>query len=216
MLTKGVRVRIPPEAYPFRRKETILEKKIFGIAIVLFLLTGCVRNADVEQVDQKKIDSTEESAVTEEETVTEETVVLEETTTEEKTEATNIAFDIDPLVFDEFTVEMNYVELYQKDGKEYADVSFTWLNQAGDGAKKFMSQSLVSLYQNHTDLDETTGAWDIENSNSSSLYYDNAENGELNIFLTYELENKEDNLRILFMPINELDEEAQQIDFNIK
>lgn len=197
-----------------------MEKKIVGITIILILFTGCVRNSDVKLVGQVENDSTEESVVTEEKAVTEESVEettdAEETSMEEEAEATNIAFDIDPLIFAEFTVEMNYVELYQKDGKEYADVSFTWLNQAGDGAKKFMSQSLVSLYQNHTDLDETTGAWDIENSNSSSLYYDNAENGELNIFLTYELDNKEDNLRILFMPINELDEKAQQIDFNIK
>lgn len=182
------------------------------------MLTGCVRHADVKPVGE--INRSEESAVTEEEAVTEqaiteETIEVEETSTEEEAEVTNIAFDIVPLVFSEFTVEMNYVELYTEDGTEYVDVSFTWLNQAGDGAKKFMSQSLVSLYQNHTGLVETTGAWDIENSNSSSLYYENAENGEVNIFLTYELENSEDNLRILFTPINELDEEAQQIDFNI-
>lgn len=195
-------------------------KKIIGIMIVLFLFTGCVRYSDGEPVNQEPDDSeevAESPEVEEEEPVEEPEEEVEEAPEEvEGAEATMIALDMDPLTFSEFTVLMNHVELYQEDGTDYADVSFTWINQAGDGAKKFMAQSLVGADQGGKELEETSGAWDIENRNSSSLFFDNAENGEVNIDLTFELDNKEDPLRLWIQPLNQLNEESQEVKIDIK
>ncbi|GAE27015.1 hypothetical protein JCM9140_3126 [Halalkalibacter wakoensis JCM 9140] len=138
----------------------------------------------------------------------------EEPETQEETLEKVIELD-EQLLFGEFTVNMNQVHVYEAEDNIFAEVSFNWLNQAADGKKMFMSITLLSVYQGENDLEETTGAWDVENRNRSDVYFPNAENGAHKVSLTYKLENKEDPLELVFTPLNEFDEERQEITINI-
>lgn len=133
----------------------------------------------------------------------------------EELEPTMVALHEDPLTFGEFTILINYIGIYGGDSTNYADVSFTWTNQAGDGVKKFISMSQMDVYQGEEILDEKINAFDIENRDLSTLFFDNPENGDVNVILTYELKNTKE-LRIVFTPLNELAEDPQEVEFDIK
>lgn len=133
---------------------------------------------------------------------------------QEKTTEKEIEIN-EELLFGEFGVSMNDIRIYEEEGKTFADISFDWLNQAGDGEKMFMSISLLTIYQGEDHLEETTGAWDVENRNSSDVYFPNAQNGEWTIDLTYELNDKDEPLRIVFTPLNEFNEDKQELTIDI-
>ncbi|MFK3938928.1 hypothetical protein ACI2JA_15620 [Alkalihalobacillus sp. NPDC078783] len=129
-------------------------------------------------------------------------------------EPTMVALHEDPLTFGEFTILINYIGIYG-DSTNYADVSFTWTNQSGDGVKKFISMSQMDVYQGEKMLDEKTNAFDVYNQDMSMIFFDNSENEEVNVILTYELKSTEE-LRIVFTPLNELAEDPQEVEFDIK
>ncbi|MGN7309903.1 hypothetical protein ACTHQ4_02285 [Alkalicoccobacillus gibsonii] len=129
-------------------------------------------------------------------------------------EPTMVALHEDPLTFGEFTILINFIGIYG-DSTNYADVSFTWTNQAGDGVKKFISMSQMDVYQGEKMLDEKTNAFDVNNQDMSMIFFDNSENEEVNVILTYELKSTEE-LRIVFTPLNELAEDPQEVEFDIK
>lgn len=123
----------------------------------------------------------------------------------------------DKLIFGEYTVDMKDVRIYEDEGTNYADISFDWLNQAGDGKKMFMQLSLLDVLQGDKVLKEMSGAWDVQNKNSSRIYFPNAQNGSINVKLTYELDNKDEPITIVFVPLNHLlDEESQKVNVDIK
>ena len=191
-------------------------KILFSAIIILSLLSACVRYSDGEPVNQDKAVEPEE-VVEEEEAVEEIDVELDPEPVEEEEKSDELIKVNDELLFANFTVNMEQVNVYEEDGKAFADVSFKWLNQAGDGKKMFMSVSLLTVYQGDVDLEETTGAWDIENRNTSSVYFPNAENGEMGMTLTYELVNKEEPLTIMFTPLNHLiEEDGQEVTLDIE
>lgn len=132
---------------------------------------------------------------------------------EVKDEADVIKID-DELAFHQFVVTMNEIKVYEEDGKDYADISFRWLNNTGDKAK-FMSITGFYVKQNEQELDEPENSWADP---TSDVHFSNAEKGETKIKLTYELENKEDPIEITFSPRNPENENEEsksiQIDIN--
>lgn len=130
---------------------------------------------------------------------------------EAKKEGNKIKVD-EQLEFAELTVNMDYVRVYEEDNKEYAEISFDWLNQAGDGKKMFMQLSGMDVEQSGKILEETSGAWDAMNKNTSRIYFPNAQNGEISISVVYELENTNDPITVTFVPLTGEGSEKLTID----
>lgn len=189
---------------------------VVGI-VVVFAIIGNIFGDDEQTTKEEPKQKVEEASANKEESEPEKEESKEEPQPK-KEDTSNKAIEVnDELTFGEFTLKMNEVSVYEKDGKILADISFDWLNQAGDGEKMFMSVSLLDVMQGENILEETTGAWDVMNKNSSDVYFPNAENGVKTVELTYELANKEDPLTIVFQPLNELvEEDGQEIILDIK
>lgn len=188
-------------------------KRILLTVGLVLLLVAC--GSDETTTEEQPRDQAEETNVVEvDETEEPEEVVEEQPTEGPEEESTGEIEVTDELAFGEFTVKMNGVNVYEEDGKHYADISFSWLNQAGDGDKTFMAVAALDVEQGDELLEETTGAWDVMNKNSSDIYFPNAQNGEKEIELTYELVNDED-LTITFVPLNEHDE-SQELTIELK
>ena len=121
----------------------------------------------------------------------------------------------DELVFSEFKINMKSVKFYEEDGKDLAEVKYTWTNQSGDGKKYFFALTTHNALQGDEVLTETTGASDIENKKTNSYHEHNGEGGTVNIRLVYELVDKETPLTLRFKPLNEFDENKQEITIEI-
>ena len=165
-----------------------------------------IKQERIELKEQKKL---EKEKIKEEKEVEKAAEKKEKEVQDAKKEGNKIKVD-EQLLFGKFTVNMDQVRVYEEEGKTFADISFDWLNQAADGKKSFMQLSLLSVYQGESVIEDTEGAWDIENKSTSRIYFPNAENGEIGITLTYELENTDDPLLIKFQPLNSLIEENSQ------
>lgn len=191
-------------------------KRILLTVGLALLLVAC--GSDETTTEEQPRDQAEETNVVEvDETEEAEEVVEEQPAEGPEEESTGEIEVTDELAFGEFTVKMNGVNVYEEDGKHYADISFSWLNQSGDGDKTFMSIALLDVKQGDTILDETTGAWDVMNQNTSDVYFPNADGGEKTVELTYELDNAEDLLTIIFTPLNDVvDEDSQEVTIDIK
>lgn len=175
--------------------------------VVVLLLSGCSdgseTTAEEEQATKTEVNKQE---------ATKEDAKKEE---DKKENSFNKTIELDnELVFAEYTVKMNEVKVYEKDGSAFADISFNWINQAGDGAKMFFQVSTFDVVQGENILEEVSGAWDIENKNSSDIYFPNAQNGEHKVELTYELANKEEPLTIKIRPMTGEDTEEITVEIN--
>lgn len=199
-------------------------KKWIVFAVSLLMLLGCTRydggnpvnnGAENEKSEEDElIEEMAEKAKAEEKESKEskETKKTEKEEAEDEKENGEIKLD-DKLEFGNFSVTMDHVRVYEEKGKNYADISFSWLNQAGDGKKTFMQLSALDVEQGDSILDETTGAWDPTNKNTSDIYFPNAQNGEWKVKLTYELKNKEEPITITFVPLT--GEGSEKITVNI-
>lgn len=185
-------------------------KKVLTWIVGIVVVFGIIGNmmGDEEPTEEVATDEPETEEATKEETET-----VEADPMEEETNTNEIKLD-DELLFGEFKVNMKDINVYEEDNKTYADLSFSWLNQSNDGKKTFMQLSLLDVKQGDNILEETTGAGDIENSNSSDVYFPNAQNGEWTVELTYELVNDEP-LTIIFTPMNDV-EDSQEVNIDIK
>lgn len=140
----------------------------------------------------------------------------EEPKEEVKEEPKEVITEInDELVFSEFKINMKSVKFYEEDSKDLAEVKYTWTNQSGDGKKYFFALTTHNALQGDEVLTETTGAADIESKKTNSYHEHNGEGGTVNIRLVYELVDKETPLTLRFKPLNEFDENAQEITVEI-
>ncbi|MGY3716773.1 DUF5067 domain-containing protein [Sutcliffiella cohnii] len=179
-------------------------KKLLFVLLILFMLTACGgKEEPVVQVDKK------ETVVKEQEKKAKEDVKKVEE--EKKAKETKHIIKVDEkLLFGELTVNFKQVEI--KDDK--AIVTFSWINQAGDGEKFFFALAGIDVMQNDLILEEVSGAYDIKNKNSSDVFFPNAEGGEKEVMLEYELKDKETSLEIGFTPYNGI-EDTQGINVDI-
>lgn len=135
-----------------------------------------------------------------------------ETAEEVSKEVVNKTIDLnDELDFQNFRLTMNPVIIYEEDGALLADVSFKWLNQANGGEKTFMQVAAMDVKQGDDSLVEINNAWQEQ---SSDVYFPNAEQGEWEVELTYQLENAEDSLEIIFVPMTDEGSNQLTIDLN--
>ncbi|MEK3887465.1 DUF5067 domain-containing protein [Bacillus sp. FSL K6-3431] len=216
-------------------KKPLYKKKrwwivLIAVMTVFYFIGAAMENAEKEKAEiaeQQRIEKKEEKAkqkaeekeqkkADEEIAKKEAEQVKKEKAAQEAKKNGEIIKVEDELSFGEFTVNMKQIRVYEENDKEFAEIRFDWLNQAGDGKKMFMSMSLLSVLQGDSVLEETSGAWDVKNKSSSRVYFPNAENGEISVTLTYELADKESPLIIKFKPLNKLiDEDSQEITVDI-
>lgn len=180
------------------------------------MLAACTQYKDGEPVVKETDEPKEEVKQEKPKEEPKEEPKKEETEKEEKAEKAkkddNKIKIEDKFTFANFTVAMDYVRVYEEKDKNYADINFNWLNQAGDGKKTFMQLSAMDVEQGDAILEETTGAWDPTNKNSK-VYFPNAENGETSVKLTYELKNNEEPIVITFVPLT--GEGSEKVTVNI-
>lgn len=122
----------------------------------------------------------------------------------------------DELLFAELKINMKSVEFYEEDGKDLVEVKYSWTNQAGDGKKYFFALTTHDALQGDEVLTEMTGAANMENKKTNSYHEHNREGGTVNIRLVYELVDKETPLILKFKPLNEYNEDAQEVIIDIK
>ncbi|MBS4194671.1 DUF5067 domain-containing protein [Lederbergia citri] len=180
-------------------------KKLIVALLSFGMLTGCVQYKDGKPV-VKDNESPKESKQEQPKAKEEKPKV------EKQPKETSHKITVDEkLLFGELTVNFQQVEI--KDNK--AIITFSWINQAGDGKKFFFALMGIDVMQNDVILDEVSGAYDAANKNTSDVYFHNAEGGEKKVTLEYELKNKEAPINISFTPYNGIeDSQSLTIDIN--
>ena len=188
-------------------------KIIIGL-VALGTIIGLFTPDDKEEKQESKPVATE--TVKKEEKPKKDKKKEEKPKEEVKEEPKEVITEInDELVFSEFKINMKSVKFYEEDGKDLAEVKYTWTNQSGDGKKYFFALTTHNALQGDEVLTETTGAADIENKKTNSYHEHNGEGGTVNIRLVYELVDKETPLTLRFKPLNEFDEDKQEITIEI-
>jgi|SRR5690625_4756066 len=191
---------------PIYKKWWVWVIAFFAVLTVYGAITGVNQAKDQiaeEETNKEDIEVDEEKQ--------EEEVEKEVPEPEEETEDSGIIEVDEQLTFAEFTVDFEQVEI--EDDK--AVITFKWLNQAGDGKQFFFALSGIDVAQSDDILDETSGAYDAENKNTSDIYFPNAENGETKVTLEYELKDKETPIDITFVPYNDYGEDSQKVTIEI-
>lgn len=177
-------------------------KKILIILSLIFIIAACSNNDElneenanaennVENQDNvnNELENESENVPDEEESENDE-VVKEDDTLEINNET----------AFAEFTFTTESAEFFAEDDKDFVEIDFSWINQAGDGKKQLMNLAILSVKQNDEELTDLDDSWDIMNNNKSPIYFPNAENGEYKFSLTYEID-KDKPVEILIMDL---------------
>lgn len=112
------------------------------------------------------------------------------------------------LLFGDFTVEMNKYKIYEENGSKFIDVSFTWTNDSFPGEKSLMSASALDAYQGEELLEEKSG---VLTNLKSNYFYKNKVGIYAPIKLTYELNETEEPIKIVFVPLNDYDENQEYL-----
>lgn len=166
------------------RKITI---KFFVALFVISMLTACQSDKVKTQVEDGK----------------------EET----KEEKLNKKIDVNEnLEFEQFNIEFKSVKAYEKDDKLLLDINFSWRNRKlPDGSTLFVA-TLFEVIQNNKELEEINNHWNPEGDRSlqNDVFSSNAVGGLSPVKLTYELDNKADNVKLIFTPTTET-EDSQTI-----
>lgn len=117
----------------------------------------------------------------------------------------------DELTFKEFNIHMQNAMVYQKDGRDYIDISFNWLNRIG--MKAILPKvTQVDVEQDDELLDEVSNAWDDPNGD---VRFVTGNNASWKIKLTYALKNTDDPVKIIFDPVTRYDNhKAVEIEIN--
>ena len=191
-----------------KEKKPFYKRWWFIVVVVILVFNALINvmsgdNKDQEEVAEKETEKIEEDP--------KEAVEVEKTEEIEEPEENGIIEIDEQLTFAEFTVYFEQVKI--EDDK--AIITFKWLNQAGDGKQYFFALSGIDVVQGEDILDETSGAYDAENKNTSDIYFPNAENGETKVTLEYELKDKETPIDITFVPYNEYGEDSQKVTIEI-
>lgn len=117
----------------------------------------------------------------------------------------------DELTFKEFNIHMQNAMVYQKDGRDYIDISFNWLNRIGMKAT-LPKVTQVDVEQDDELLDEVSNAWDDPNGD---VRFVTGNNASWKIKLTYALKNTDDPVKIIFDPVTRYDNhKAVEIEIN--
>ena len=117
----------------------------------------------------------------------------------------------DELTFKEFNIHMQNAMVYQKDGRDYIDISFNWLNRIGMKAT-LPKATQVDVEQDDELLDEVSNAWDDPNGD---VRFVTGNNASWKIKLTYALKNTDDPVKIIFDPVTRYDNhKAVEIEIN--
>lgn len=114
----------------------------------------------------------------------------------------------DQFIFEYFVVNTEQAKFYEKEGKAYMDLSFDWKNNFGEEAK-FIRAGSVFAYQGENELEEITNAY---SDTKSDVHFPNAAGGTWGIKLTYELKDKENPVKVVFVSHETEKEEELQID----
>lgn len=114
----------------------------------------------------------------------------------------------DQFVFEYFAVELDKVKIYEKNDKAYMDLEFDWRNNFGEEAK-FIRAGSVFAYQGENELEEITYAY---SDTKSHVHFPNAAGGTWGIDLTFELNDKETPVKVVFVSHETEKEEELQID----
>lgn len=126
-----------------------------------------------------------------------------------KEEKLNKKFDIsETLKFDQFDVEFKNAKAYEKDGKLLLDLKFDWRNKGlPDGSTLFVA-TFLEVVQNDKELEEINDHWNPEGDRSlqNDVFLNNAAGGLSPVKLTYELDNKEDKVELIFTPTTETED----------
>lgn len=170
--------------------------------VMFFALSACGgNNENAELTEENQVQDDEETAENEK-TVEEKEVVDDEQEVIEEESNDEIELS-EQLMFGEFTIDFKKLLI----DDNIAKIEFNWINQAGRGTKQLMNLTLMTVKQNDEDLNEINDAWtDFQ----SDVFKENAEGGELIVNLEYELID-DSPLTIKFQPLNELNEEPQEI-----
>lgn len=163
-----------------------MKRLLFIMFLLLFVLAlaGCVRYKDGEPVDNDTKEEPKEETVQEDK---EENAGRKKETSkkDDKGSATEVN---EEFAFPEFTFFIDEAKLYNKDSKDYANIKFRWVNQAGDGKKQLMNLATLSVKQSDEELTDVDNSWDVSNNHKSPIYFPNAQNGEYKFDLTYEID----------------------------
>lgn len=170
----------------------------FVILTIYGAITGV--NQAKEDIENDKINPPEQKEVSKPEDD------VEEDPEEDKAKVVN-----QQLLFGELTVNFETVEI---EG-DTATIIFKWINQAGDGKKYLFSLAGIDVIQGDDILEETSGAYDVINKNTSDMYFPNAESGETKVTLEYELADEVTPIEITFVPFNDFNEDSQTITVEI-
>lgn len=172
-----------------------MRKLLFLLLASLLVLGACGIEEVPENEETEVVNEENAEEATEEETENEEVE-------EEPEENGEIKLN-DRLTFAEFTIDFKSLKIED----DIAELDFTWINQAGEGTKQLMNLTLMSVEQNGEELEEINEAWtDFQ----SDVFRENAEGGEGIVKLEYKLID-DSPITIRFQPLNEFDEEAQEI-----
>jgi len=160
---------------------------VFIVMLLVFALVAC--------------QSSDETSTKQEETKKEENV--------EKKEKLNKKIDVnEKLEFEQFDIEFKNAKAYEKDGKLLLDVKFSWRNKRlPDGSTLYVA-TLFEVIQNDKELDEINDHWNPEGDRSlqNDVFANNAAGGLSPVKLTYELDNKTDNVELIFTPTTETED----------
>lgn len=148
---------------------------------------------------------------------TENQVIEQEQQEEVKEKPVNFKVDVnEEMDFNLFDVVVKSARVYEKDDSLLADIKIEWTNkdyQYGE-EKTFFVSTQFNVKQGEQELEEINDAWNVENKNSSDVFFPNAAGGKWFVDLTYELTDVETPLNIEFTPTTET-EETETITVNL-
>lgn len=187
-------------------------KKYLFILVAALLLVACGGNSVAKEANNDKAEEQKDVTVSENESEDDEEVKEKEGIEEDE----NVNKKIDEkLTFAELTIDVEEVNIYEDDGKDLAEINFSWTNQSGDGDKYFFALMSESVEQGGEILEEVSGAYDIENKETNSMHEHNPEGGTVNVKLVYELKDRTTPIEMSFSPLNDFNEEKQVLSIDI-
>jgi len=137
---------------------------------------------------------------------------------DEKEENLNRKFDINTnLEFEQFNIEFKGLKAYEEDDKLLLDINFSWRNKhLPDGSTLFVA-TLFEVIQGDKELQEINDHWnpDGDRSLKNDVFLSNTSGGLSPVKLTYELDNKEDEVKLTFTPTSET-EDSQSVTIELK
>ena len=127
----------------------------------------------------------------------------------EKEKKLNKKIDInETLEFEQFNIEFNKAKAYEKKDKLLLDIHFDWKNKRlPDGSTLYVA-TLLEIKQGDHVLNDINDHWNPEGDRGlqNDVFMNTSVGSSQPVKLTYELMDKEDEIRLTFTPTSETEE----------